>query len=48
MGVEVERNTELLSFENSENGIHAWLSKEGIQENCHSLFLQVVTERILQ
>ena len=38
-GVGVERNTELLSFEFSDDGIHARLSKEGIQENCHSLFL---------
>jgi hypothetical protein len=35
----VERNTELLSFEISDNGIHAQLSKQGITENCESLFL---------
>ena len=39
LGVAVERNTELLSFEISDNGIRAQLSKEGIQENCQSLFL---------
>ena len=39
LGVGVERNTELLSFEISDDGIHAQLSKEGIQENCQSLFL---------
>ena len=38
-GIRVERNTELLSFEISDNGIHALLSKEGTQENCNSLFL---------
>jgi 2-polyprenyl-6-methoxyphenol hydroxylase-like FAD-dependent oxidoreductase len=38
-GVTVERNTELLSFEISDDGIHAQLSKEGMQENCQSLFL---------
>jgi len=39
LGVRVDRNTELLSFEMSDNGIHARLLKEGIQETCHSLFL---------
>ncbi|MEJ0081924.1 MAG: FAD-dependent monooxygenase [Puia sp.] len=39
LGVGVERNTELLTFENSNDGIHAQLLKEGVQENCESLFL---------
>ena len=38
-GIGVERNTELLSFEISDDGIHAQLLKDGIQENCQTLFL---------
>ncbi len=39
LGIVVERNTELLSFENTDNGIQAQLSKEGVHENCLSVFL---------
>jgi 2-polyprenyl-6-methoxyphenol hydroxylase-like FAD-dependent oxidoreductase len=39
LGVVIERNTELLSFEFTDDGILAKLSKEGIHENCNSLFL---------
>jgi 2-polyprenyl-6-methoxyphenol hydroxylase-like FAD-dependent oxidoreductase len=39
LGIRVERNTELLSFEFSEEGIQAQLLKEGRQENCAALFL---------
>jgi 2-polyprenyl-6-methoxyphenol hydroxylase-like FAD-dependent oxidoreductase len=39
MGVVVERNTELQSFQNSENGIHVQLLKDGIQEDCMTRFL---------
>ncbi len=38
-GVEVERNTELISFEISDSGIHAQLLKNGLREHCLSLFL---------
>src|ERR1700748_3752542 len=34
LGVRVERNTELLSFEFSEEGVQARLLREGRQENC--------------
>jgi|GEM_PF-43388 len=39
LGVRVERNTELLSFENSDDGIQVQLLKEGLQENCNTIFL---------
>jgi len=39
LGVRVERNTELLSFEFSEGGIQAQLLKESRRENCTALFL---------
>lgn len=39
LDVRVERNTELLSFEISEVGIRARLSKEGAEENCMTVYL---------
>ena len=39
LDVRVERNTELLSFEISEEGIRARLSKEGTEETCMTVYL---------
>ena len=38
-GVEVERNTELLTFENTAGGISARLRRNGKEEDCKALYL---------